>query len=281
MAVTFDMNGVRLADVPNAGVAKVDPNAKSGNPNHDTRSGKFGGGGKKDGQAEAPANTQPEEFARMMDAVRTAAREFDNPDIGDVTEFIRGHAKKPDQVDVNGFLAAVQQQRQNDMLDIFDQQLRSSGSMAQGRRKVKVSAPRGYIRKYLKSLDSQTIANLSLRLEGLGHSSADVSAFFSKKFPGQSEQVTKQKAQLSQMYETNWEAEEVFLAYPDDVGEENDVETEIDPIEMAQTIAANIPQPIVNVTVEAPEPQKPPKKIIKRDANGLIESIEDEDASEG
>lgn len=177
--VALDSNGmpVLLADVAPSGVSKIDSNATSGNPRHDTRSGKFGAGGVKEEEA-PPPNTDPLEFKRMLDAVRDASREFDDPDIGDIKEFLSGRAKAPDQVDVGNFLMMVQEQRKADAVDLLDQNLRTTGVNPQGRRKVRVVAPRGFVRKMIGSMDQNMLAEVMHRLEARGHDRKDIDDYF-------------------------------------------------------------------------------------------------------
>jgi hypothetical protein len=179
MTIRFDKNGVRLADVPGSGVSRVDPNATSGNPRHDTRSGKFGAGGGGGGQRRTPpANVDPVEYARMLDAVREAAREFEDPDEGDIRDFLKGRARSPEQVDVTNFLQQVVDQRKNDLVDWIDQQMRSSGPLRRGRRRVRISVPKGYIRRLLGKMDDNALAEIHHRLEAMGHDRSEVERFF-------------------------------------------------------------------------------------------------------
>lgn len=276
MTVFYDLNGIALADVPNAGVSTKDPNAKSGNPNHDVNSGKFGDGSQPKQKTDRPPNTSVEEYARMMDAVREAAREFDNPQEGDIREFLAGRAKAPDQVDVQNFIEMVNAQRLNDLVDMLDQQLRQSGPLARGRRKVRVSAPRGYVRKYLRSADSPLVQQLSMRLVAMGHNEGDVKSFFNQKVPNV-------KPNADQINASDvWDGAFVFpeMSESEDYGTVEFVEDlkAVDPVQMAERIAKNIPQPIINVTVEAP---KAGRKVVRRNPETrLIESIEEDDGGE-
>lgn len=173
---------IELAAVPGSGASRVDPNARSGNPRHDTRSGKFGaGGGSKPKAPQAPANVDPHEYQRMLAAARDAAREFDTPGEGDIREFLAGRARNPDQVDIPGFLQLVRQQRISDMSDMLDQQFRATGPMKQARRKVRVSAPKGFLRKALKDLDQTEIDQLVSVISSRGHDEAEVRKFFEDK----------------------------------------------------------------------------------------------------
>lgn len=180
-AIMMDEAGfpVMFADVPPAGVSRVDPDAESGNPRHDIRSGKFAPGSKR--RNEPPPNVDPIEFKRMIDAIRDAAREFDAPDVGDIKEFLAGRAKAPDKVDVQQFLTLVQEQRKSDAVDILDQQIRSSGVLPLGRRKVRVSAPRGYVRRLIGSMDGDMLGEIMHRLEAKGHDRDEIDRFFDRK----------------------------------------------------------------------------------------------------
>ena len=209
--VVLDAGGfpVLLADVAPSGVAKIDPDAAGGNPAHDTRSGKFAPkAGEEDEQP--PPNTTPLEFSRMLDAVRDAAREFDDPDVGDIQEFLQGRAKAPDQVDVQNFLLAVLEQRKNDIVDILDQNIRSSGSLPQGRRKVRISAPRGYVRKAMGGMNDSMLAEVMHRLEARGHSREAVDAYFEGKVKDETRSSATEKRNAVQASE--WEIEGDYIA---------------------------------------------------------------------
>jgi hypothetical protein len=178
----FDKEGkLEFADVPGSGVSRVDPNAASGNPRHDTRSGKFGEGPGAGEGTPPPGNVDPLAWARMQDAVRDAAREFEDFDEGDVQEFLKARARDPSVVDNTQFLEMVRQQHLNDIADILDQQLRGSGSKPTAKRRVKVTAPRGYLRRALAGLSSDEVAQVMHRLEARGHDRDDVDNFFGKK----------------------------------------------------------------------------------------------------
>lgn len=186
--IQLDSNGwpVLFANVANSGVAVIDPNASSGNNAHDASSGKFTRKGKPSAeqlrQQTEPA-ADPLQFKRMLDAVRDAAREFDSPNEGDIREFLAGRAANPAQVDVKGFLAQVIEQRLNDLSDLFDQQLRASGSLKRGRRTVKVTAPRGFAKRALGALDDSQVQELTQRLIARGHSEDEVGKFFATRRP--------------------------------------------------------------------------------------------------
>lgn len=265
----FDERGVLLANVPNSGAATLDPNAKSGNDAHDTASGKFAskGGDKDDGKTVAPANVDPLDYKRMIDAVRDAARQFDVPEIGDIKEFLAGRAKSPDTVDAEAFLQQVVEQKKADAVDLFDQAMRSSGILPRGSRRVRLSAPRGYVRKLLNQMSADTQAEIMHRLEAKGHDEADVEAFFNSKVKEEkhAEAVTKKSAIAAS---DSWNSEGIAFEDVDFFDSTSDA------VAMAEAIAKNLPQPIINVTpqitVEAP---KPFRKEVVRDDNGFVTGV--------
>lgn len=175
MPVALGENGfpILLADVPNAGRSNIDPNATSGNPAHDVRSGKFGetGGGKK--KETPPANTDPLEYHRMLDAVRDAARQFDTLDEASISDFLKGRAKFPEAVNLQQFMQAVIEQRKTDLVDMISEQLRGGP-----KRKVKMTVPRGFLKKALTNADPGMKDEIMQRLIALGHAQATVRKFF-------------------------------------------------------------------------------------------------------
>ena len=274
----FSKDGILLADVPGSGVAKTAVGQKSGNKLHDTRSGKFGsggGGGRK--KVEPPANVDPVEYSRMLDAVREAAREFETMDEGDIKDFLQGRAKAPEQVDIQQFLDAVTQQRKNDLVDWLDQTLRSTGPLKRARRKVRISMPKGYLRKMLGSLDDDSIGELSHRLEAMGHDSADVEAFFEKRL--KPDRHENQKARRDALAASDSQQFTLGgMAADPEWDEDDDATVEAvsehrhrDAIEMAEKIVQNLPQPVVNVHVEVPKPGPTKNTVVRDESNGTIQ----------
>lgn len=174
MPVALGENGfpILLADVPNAGRSKLDPNAKSGNPAHDVRSGKFGKMGPKP-KEEPPANSDPLEYQRMLDAVRDAARQFDTIDEATIGEFLKGRAKFPEAVNLQQFMQAVVEQRKTDLVDLLSEQLRGGP-----KRKVRLTVPRNFVKTSLANLDQPMRDEIAQRLIARGHAEATVRKFF-------------------------------------------------------------------------------------------------------
>lgn len=259
---------VELADVPDAGVSRPDPNARSGNPRHDIRSGKFGD---KPGGPTPPPNTDPLEFARFLDAVRDAAREFDTPDIGDIRDFLAGRARNPAQVDAEGFLRAVIEQRVNDVVDMLDTALRRDGILPRGRRRVMLRAPRGYLKRTLNQMDPAILAQIEHRLIAMGHNEKDVDTFLRGRVP---EEKANQKEEVKKTFQASeeWLDQAVRVAMVERP-EKNDVELAAS---VAKSIAENLPQPVVNVNPVINVVPKPMRRELIRDPEtGLATSIRD------
>jgi hypothetical protein len=164
-----------LADVPSVGVnVRRKTGSRGGNPAHDARSGKFGRTGPKPKEqtAPAPANVDPEEYKRMLDAVRDAARQLESIDESTITEFVQGRANHPEAVDIANFMAMVTEQRKADLLDIVDDSLREGTAI------VRLTAEPGTVKKLMRQLGSDEVAEIMTRLEGMGHSPEDIDAYF-------------------------------------------------------------------------------------------------------
>lgn len=161
---------VLLADVAGSGVSSVDANAKSGNPRHDTRSGKFGsgGGGGKRGPSQAQANIDPIELKIMRDAIADAARHSTGMSEEDATSFLRTRARNFDTVDIGQFLNNVREKRLDDLADILAVQTR--GSIAGGNPIVKTEAGKGYVRKVFAGLSDDEVVALAVRMTRRGFS---------------------------------------------------------------------------------------------------------------
>jgi len=245
---------VLLADVPSAGVNTISTTQKSGNRAHDARSGKFGvTKGKK-----PPAPADSKELHRMLAAVRDAAREFDNPSEGDLREFLKGRAAHPDKVDIQNFMEQVKQQRLVDLADMLDQQFRATGPMQRGRRKVRVSAPKGYVRKALNNLTPDDVSHLGHLLIARGHDQAEVAKFFADK--------GYKDIQFSAEYEFDLED----MATMTDAAEKRG---ELNFTDALRAALSELPPP--QVVVNIPEPKPREVMVVRDPETKLIERIEE------
>lgn len=167
-----------MADVPNSGASTTDPDATSGNPEHDTSSGKFASGSQQGNpDANIPANTDDAQaFLRQQDAVRDIAREMDELASGDIAELLSGRLTRPlEQAEMDVFLQSVRQQRINDLVDMLDWQFRNLiETVKRGRRRVRLTAPRGWIRKTFNAMSDDEVLSVINRLEARGHSREDL-----------------------------------------------------------------------------------------------------------
>lgn len=260
--IQWDIDGfpVMLADVTPSGVAKIDPNAKSGNDAHDTRSGKFAAkaGGKK--RPTAPANVDRREFARMRDAVREAARAYaGNLNEENLMSFIAKRAANPGAVNIQQFMQLVQQQQLDDIVDVLHSP----------RSGPKLSAPRGYLQKVLAGATDDDVAEIIERLQARGIKDAHV--VISKKLPRERREVA-QPVEASLGFE--W------------VEEEDDAPAEFHAVseETMQAVLSRIDNqtpPIIEfkpeIRVEVPRR----KRVPIRDERGLLTEIIEVDDPDG
>lgn len=239
----WNKSGLMLADVPNAGVSRRDSNARSGNPAHDVRSGKFGSGSKqKKPRTPAPANVDPAEYARMLDAVRDAARQIETIDEASITEFIQGRANSPEAVDIANFMKMVEEQRKADLVDLLDTALRSKKPKGP----IRVTAPRGHVQKLIRVLGSDVVAEIMHRLEAMGHDRGQVDKFFDGRI-ATAEEAKKKRDAVAASDGLSWilpiETED---DYPDPPSPQVTVvintlsDKDLDPVEIAQKIQASI-----------------------------------------
>jgi hypothetical protein len=269
MSLRWDGHGIQLADVPGSGTSRIAAGQKSGNKAHDTRSGKFGqtgGGPQPPARAKAPAQSDPAEYARMIDAVREAARSLPNFDEGTITDFIKSRANSPDAVDINAFIQQVEEQRKADLVDLLDQSLRT------GKTKIRLTASRGYVKELMAQAKSDTIAEVMTRLEAKGHDRDKVEAFFKGKVSTHEEAVKKRDAIAAAGL--GWSGD-FFDAITTEEPDEDSAETHQKIHAEFASLLERMPAPVINVEVKMPEGGG--RKTVKRnETTGLIEAIEEE-----
>jgi len=278
MPKVIDQNGfpLLLADVPNSGASTTDADATSGNPQHDTASGKFAPGSSQGDPVEGvPANTDPNAYLRQLDAVRDLAREMDDVDVGDIQDLLAGRLTRPlEAQEIEQFLAQVRVQRLNDLVDLLDSQFRNLiDSVKRGRRKVKITAPRGWVRKVFNGLTDDEVLSVINRLEARGHSREDLQRTVLGRIR-KKDRADAIGARLAEIPENDASLELAF--------DYTDVDSDLDVDEademmlgfakVIEAVQNREEKPVVvNVTVE----NKPMKKVVKRDSKGLIESVEE------
>lgn len=298
--------GQVAAQTPSGATTRVA--VRSGNPNRDTGSGRFGSGIRQPkGGAQAdvnpiavnrlgiPQGVTQEEWERRLDAIRDAAREFEEMDQGDAKEFLKGRVNDISQVDVDAFLADVREQRIDDLIDVLDSQLRSKVEGARrARRLVRLQAPRGFVKRLFATLSDDEVIKVATRLQNRGWDAEDLITQVIGRVNNQ-----ERKDRLAETFRglagavklADWQGrfrpdlDDVELIFEDDE-EPREVHVEMPQLPTAPSaleladalgkVAASMPAPVVNVeaphiTVEAP---KPVNKRVIRDSQGNLAGIE-------
>lgn len=112
------------------------------------------------------------ELARRRDAVRDAAREFEELSEQDLRERLRHATTRPlTPAEVARFRDDVRAQVLDDLVDALDQNRRGR---LRSRRTVRVVAPRGYLAKARKGLSDVERGEVEARLRARGWSDQDV-----------------------------------------------------------------------------------------------------------
>jgi hypothetical protein len=260
--------------------ASVEIPVRSGNPNREVGSGKFGEGGnpKSDGDkgpvkpeplqgqqhplSSIPANVDPESWHRRMDAVRDLARRLDVPDQAAAEKFLESRLKRefdPDEADA--FLLDVRMQQLNDLVDYMDQRIRiEDSSSKRPYRSVQVTPPKGWADRVTAKLSDGERASVAQRLVARGHDEKKLS------------DRLQAKVEAS---ETGWEPFVVAVPTPEKTPEEKAAE-------FALAVASAIPAPVVKL-----EPQfyiQRGGKVVRtpvRNEKGLITSVTEEEVDAG
>lgn len=230
---TEDKNGfpLWLADVPDAGTSTVDPDASSGNPRHDVSSGKFGSGSAQGDPVEnVPPNEDVQTYLRQRDAVRDIAREMDELAQGDIAELLAGRLTRPLATEeMDQFLRQVRLQRIDDLVDMLDWQLRNLIETVQrGRRRVRLTAPRGWIRKTFNAMTDDEVLSVINRLEARGHNRADLQRSILGRIK-KSDRADKLGARLADIPENDQSLELSFEEWDNSEGNEYELEDHYKP----------------------------------------------------
>jgi len=112
------------------------------------------------------------ELARRRDAVREAAREFEDLSDQDIRERLRGRTSRELIAgEVSQFRSDVRQQVIDDLVDALDHGRRGK---LRKRRMVRVVAPKGYTRKVVNGLNEEERSDVEARLLARGWGEVDV-----------------------------------------------------------------------------------------------------------
>ncbi len=112
------------------------------------------------------------ELARRRDAVRSAAREFEDLSEQDLRERLRGVTSRPlDAADLQQLRDDVRAQVLDDLVDLLDQ---ARMGRLRKRRHVRIQAPKGYVVKCVHGLSEVEAADVEARLRARGWGDVDV-----------------------------------------------------------------------------------------------------------
>lgn len=179
----------QVAAQPTGSGVQIRRGAVSGNPNADPANGRFAG--KKVTNAKLqqditapqsattrsgiPQGVTVDQWNKRIDLVREAARSSDSMTAAQAKSFLKGNVADINSVDLDTFLADVRSQHIDDLVDIFDQQLRTKiENMEDSKQEVKVSAPSGYTKAIMNGLNDDEVFSLLVRMEGRGWKPADL-----------------------------------------------------------------------------------------------------------
>lgn len=114
------------------------------------------------------------ELARRRDAVREAAREFEDLSDQDIKERLKGvTSRELSDNEIAIFRENVRAQILDDLVDVLDQ---STRGRLRTRRTVRVVAPKGYRRKALNGLSESERSEIKDRIRARGWSEIDISS---------------------------------------------------------------------------------------------------------
>lgn len=125
-----------------------------------------------------PATVKHDEWARRQDAVRDAAREFEDLTEQDLRERLKGVTTKPlEEGDLSQFRVDVRAKAMDDYVDALDQRQRG---ILRGRRTVRVVMPKGYMTKFQRTLTQPEADQITARLKARQWDDKAVEGFTSK-----------------------------------------------------------------------------------------------------
>lgn len=148
----------------------VDPDTKSGNPNHNAFTGRFGEGpkGVDNPKAKGGAPTSDQlEIDRKYDQVRIAARSLDGVDIETVKSHLASASnRKLTPQEVNEFYSLVRRQIISDLVTVYDQQKRGN--------KFGLNPDQSWKSARISSLSPEEKNNFRARMNALGWSNKEL-----------------------------------------------------------------------------------------------------------
>jgi hypothetical protein len=114
------------------------------------------------------------EWVRRSDIIRDTAREFEEFSDQDIRERLRGiTSRQLDATEISQFREDVRAQVLDDLVDILNW---SHFGRLRTRRTVRLTAPKGYIRKTLNSLSKEELEEIEARLQAHGWGDLEIEA---------------------------------------------------------------------------------------------------------
>jgi hypothetical protein len=298
IALFFARAPGQVAD-PGAGSgAVVFRGARSGNSKYDPATGRFAGGDTS--KPTGPQNPTPvnrsgipqgisvEEWQRRLDIVRQAARSIKTLTPEEATAFLKDRVNDLSKIDMAQFILDVRAHQLDDMTDLLDAQLRAKTSgRRQAKQGVHLNAPASWIKDVYGTLQDDEVASIYQRLATRGYSEKDLV----KNVLGPIKDKTRKAAivaavgadtkavKLDTWIRVNPASDEFV-----ELDDEDTLDDEEPRVLTAQEIAVaftdaikEMPAPTVTVepaqiTVQMPPPTR---KVVHRNAQGLIESVEE------
>lgn len=118
-----------------------------------------------------PEDVGWDEWQRRQNAVKSLAREYDEVDQGDIREFLKGRTSRDlTEEEIGQLHHDIRSHRVSDITDVLDSQLRSTvDQMKRARRTVRVSAPKGWLKRAFNNLDQKGVEQVVAHLASRGH----------------------------------------------------------------------------------------------------------------
>lgn len=118
-----------------------------------------------------PGDVGWDEWQRRQNAVKSLSREYDEVDQGDIREFLKGRTSRDlTEEEIGQLHHDIRSHRVSDITDVLDSQLRSTvDQMKRARRTVRVSAPKGWLKRAFNNLDQKGVEQVVAHLASRGH----------------------------------------------------------------------------------------------------------------
>lgn len=256
--------------------------AASGNPQADPASGRFAGkaAGRTTTQQGGdvvivqqtrtlPQGVSQAQWEKRQDIVRNAARTLRQIDPLSAKQYLDAHPDvNSSQVNIDMFVADVKAAKLDDLVDVLDQNLHKT--------LVKVVAGKPFAKAAFRGLTAEDVTNVITRLQGRGWDTDLLNRHVVSKITNpdvkiKAEQIVGEPKPRSGK-RTNLE-DPIVVAETELWEEDNDQDEGVALADALSRVAAQMPQPIINVHVDN---TKPTRKVVTRDPESkLITSVDE------